>query len=218
MKRSDPDIRRDVEAELQWDPSIDDRKIGVIVCDGIVTLTGEVTHLTGRWAAEDIVKRVSGVRAIANEVQVKLPLTRFRSDAEIAEAAANALRWNVATANSSITPIVNRGRVTLSGKVMWGFQKISAERCVRSLLGVQHVANDIVVASSVKAADIKERIEEVLKRISLHEAEKIHVQVIDSTITLSGQVRSWQERSDAIAAAWIVPGVGQVKNRLEVRQ
>ncbi len=177
-----------------------------------------MTHLTGRWAAEEIVKRVSGVRAIANEIQVKLPSTGVRSDTEIAEAAANALRWNVATANSSITPIVSQGCVTLSGKVMWGFQKMSAERCVRCLLGVRHVTNDIVVASSVKAADIKERIEEVLKRISLHEAEKIHVQVNNSTITLSGQVRSWQEQSDAIAAAWIVPGVGQVKNRLEVRQ
>lgn len=218
MKRSDTDIRRDVEAELQWDPSIDDRKIGVIVSDGIVTLTGEVPQLTGRWAAEDIVKRVRGVHAIANEVQVKLPLKRLRLDAELAKAAAHALRWNVATANSSITPIVSQSCVTLSGKVMWGFQKMSAERCVRSLLGVQHVTNDIVVASSVKAADIKERIEEVLKRISLHEAEKIHVQVNNSTITLSGQVRSWQEQSDAIAAAWIVPGVGQVKNRLEVRQ
>jgi hypothetical protein len=93
MKRSDTDIRRDVEAELQWDPSIDDRKIGVFVSDGVVTLTGEVTHLTGRWAAEDIAKRVSGVRAIATEIQVKPPLSEIRSDTDIAEAAANAPKY-----------------------------------------------------------------------------------------------------------------------------
>jgi osmotically-inducible protein OsmY len=217
MKRSDTDIRRDVEAELQWDPSIDDRNVGVIVSDGVVTLTGEVTHLTGRWAAEDIAKRVSCVRAIANEIQVKLPLSGIRSDTEIAEAAANALRWNVATATSPITPIVNNGCVTLSGKVMWGFQKHAAERSVRVLLGVQHVTNDITVASRIKVADVKHHIEEALKRLALHEAKQIHVQVEDSTITLSGQVHSWQEQSDAIAAAWMIPGVGHVVNRLEVR-
>lgn len=112
MNRSDTDIRRDVEAELQWDPSIDDPKIVVTVSDGIVTLTGEVRHLTGRWAAEDIAKRVSGVRAIANEIQVSIPLSGIRSDTEIAEAAPNARQWNVATATSSITPIVNEGCVT----------------------------------------------------------------------------------------------------------
>jgi osmotically-inducible protein OsmY len=217
MKRSDTDIRRDVEAELQWDPSIDDRNVGVIVSDGVVTLTGEVTHLTGRWAAEDIAKRGCGVRAIANEIQVKLPLSGIRSDTEIAEAAANALRWNVATATSPITPIVNNGCVTLSGKVMWGFQKHAAERSVRVLLGVQHVTNDITVASRIKVPDVKQHIEEALKRLALHEAKQIHVQVEDSTITLSGQVHSWQEQSDAIAAAWMIPGVGHVVNRLQVR-
>jgi osmotically-inducible protein OsmY len=166
MKRSDTDIRRDVEAELQWDPSIDDRQIGVMVSEGIVTLRGEVTHLMGRWAAEDIAKRVSGVRAIANEIQVKIPLSGIRSDTEIAEAAVNTLRWNMATASSSITPIVQEGCVTLIGKVMWGFQKQAAERSVRALSGVRHVTNEIVVASSVTVADVKHRMEEALQRIT----------------------------------------------------
>jgi osmotically-inducible protein OsmY len=217
MKRSDTDIRRDVEAELQWDPSIDDLKIGVIVSDGVVTLTGEVTHLTGRWTAEEIAKRVSGVRAIANEIQVTLPLSGIRSDTEIAEAAANALSWNVATATSSITPIVDQGWVTLSGKVMWGFQKHAAERLVRALSGVRHVTNDIIVTSNIKMADVKHRIEEALKRLALQDADRIHVQVDNSTITLSGQVHSWQEQSDAVAAVWTIPGVGRVENRLEMR-
>jgi osmotically-inducible protein OsmY len=216
--RCDTDIRRDVEAELQWDPSIDDRKIGIIVNDGIVTLTGEVTHLTGRWAAEEIAKRVSGVRAIANEIQVKIPWSGIRSDTEIAEAAADALRWNVATATSSITPIVNEGCVTLSGKVMWGFQKHAAEYSVRPLLGVRHVTNDIMVTSSIKVADVKQDIEEALKRLALREAKEIHVKVDDATITLSGQVHSWQEQSDVVAAAWAIAGIEHVENRLQVRQ
>lgn len=216
MQRSDTDIRRDVEAELQWDPSIDDRKIGVIVNDGIVTMTGEVTHLSGRSAAENIAKRVSGVRAIANEILVNIPLSGIRPDTEIAEAAANALRWNVYTATSCITPIVSEGCVTLGGKVMWGYQKHGAERSVRPLLGVRHVTNEIMVASSIKVADIKQLIEEALKRLALHEAKEIHVNVDDATVTLDGQVHSWQEQSDVVAAAWAIAGVRHVDNRLEV--
>jgi osmotically-inducible protein OsmY len=172
MKRSDTDIRRDVEAELQWDPSIDDRQIGVLVSEGVVTLTGEVTHLAGRWAAEDILKRVSGVRAIANEIQVTNPLSAIRSDTEIAEAALNTLRSNVATASSSITPIVQEGCVILSGKVTWEFQKQAAERSVRALLGVRHVTNEIVIASSSTVADVKHRMEEALQRLVRHEVRQ----------------------------------------------
>ncbi len=163
MRRPDIDIRRDVEAELQWDPRIDDRKISVSATDGIVTLTGETAHFAGRHVAEEIAKRVNGVRAIANDIQVKIPLSGVRSDTEIAAAAAKALRWNVATANSSITPIVKEGRVTLSGRVMWGFQKDAAERCVRTLSGVRDVSNDIMVASSVVLSEVKHRIQEALE-------------------------------------------------------
>jgi len=130
--KADADIRRDVETELRWDPSIDDRSIGVIVHDGVVTLTGEVSHYSARWVAEDVAKRVSGVRAIANEIQVKLPLSGVRNDTEIAEAAANALRWHVATTSMQIKPVVKDGWVTLSGEVQWGFQKTAAEHAVRN--------------------------------------------------------------------------------------
>jgi osmotically-inducible protein OsmY len=216
MKRTDLDIRRDVESELQWDPSIEDRRIGVIVSDGIVTLTGEVTHMTSRWAAEDIAKRVSGVRAIVNEIQVKIPLSGIRSDRDIAEACANALRWNVATATSAITPIVNRGCVNLSGTATWGFQKQAAEHVVRQLLGVRHVSNNIVVCSAIKLANVKRSIEQALQRYARHEAKAIHVEIEDATIILTGQVHSWQEQSDAVAAAWAAPGVAHVEDRLAV--
>lgn len=176
-----------------------------------------MTHLTGRWTAEEIAKRVSGVRAIANEIQVTPPLSGIRSDTEIAEAAANALSWNVATAASSITPIVNQGWVTLSGKVTWGFQKHAAERLVRTLAGVRHVRSDIIVACNTKMTDFKHRIEEALKCLALHETQWIHVQVDDSTITLSGQEHSLQARSNALEVVSMIPGVEHVENRLDVR-
>ncbi len=212
--KSDMEIRCDVEAELQWDPSVDDQKIGVIVHDGVVTLTGEAVHYTGRWAAEDVAKRIKGVRAIANEIQVKLPVAGIRSDTEIAEAAANALRWNVVTSMTSVTPIVHDGWITLSGKASWGYQKASAENCVNHLQGVKGVTNNIVVESAVKAVEVKQKIEEAFKRHAILDASDVQVKVHNSTVTLKGHVRTWQERDDAVRAAWAAPGVGNVENQL----
>jgi len=212
--KTDAEIRRDVESELQWDPSVDERKIGVIVHEGVVTLTGEASHYSGRWAAEDIAKRVGGVRAIANEIQVKISVTGMRHDTDIAEAAANALRWHVATVSSQIKPVVKDGWVTLSGKVQWGFQKTAAEIAVRNLMGVKGVSNDLVVASPIKAADVKQKIEEAFKRHAILDASGIEVKVDNSTVTLQGHVQTWQEREDAARAAWAAPGVVNVENRL----
>ncbi len=215
--KTDAEIRRDVETELQWDLSIDDRKIGVAVDDGVVTLMGEVPHYSARWAAEDITKRVGGVRAIANEIQVKIPATGMRSDTDLAEAAANALRWHVSTCSSQIKPIVKDGWISLSGQVQWGFQKTSAENVVRNLLGVKGVSNDIHVASAVKAADVKQKIEEAFKRHAMLEASGIEVKVDSSKVILKGHVHTWQEREDAARAAWSAPGVINVENQLALQ-
>jgi osmotically-inducible protein OsmY len=216
--KTDAEIRRDVESELKWDPSLDDRLIGVIVHEGIVTLTGEVSHYSGRWTAEDIAKRVGGVRAIANEIQVKIPLTGMRSDTDIAEAAANQLRWQVATFSAQIKPVVKDGWISLSGKVEWGFQKAAAENAVRNLLGVKGVSNDILVATSIKPEDVKQKIVDAFKRHALLEARGIEVKVNSSTVTLQGHVQTWQEREDAARAAWAAPGVANVENRLSLQQ
>lgn len=212
--KTDAEIRRDVESEMQWDPSIDDSTIGVIVRDGVVTLTGEVGHFGGKWAAEDVAKRVKGVRAIANEIQVKIQGAGMRSDTDIAEAAANALRWNVCTGTSQIQPVVKDGYVTLSGQVQWGFQKTSAENAVRNLMGVKGIINDITVTTAIKAAEVKQKIQDAFKRHAIQDTNDIEVKVLNSTVTLKGHVRTWQEREDAVLAAWAAPGVGNVENQL----
>jgi osmotically-inducible protein OsmY len=215
--KTDADIRRDVELELQWDPSVDDKHIGVIVNDGIVTLAGEVPHYSGRWAAEDVAKRVIGVRAIANELKVSMPLTGVRTDTDIAEAAANAMRWNVAISDTQIKPVVQDGWITLSGKVSFGFQRTSAENAVRYLMGVKGVTNNIVVTSAIKAGDVKQKIEDAFKRQAVLDAEHIEVKVDRSTVTLKGHVHTWQEHDDAARAAWGAPGVANVENRLTIQ-
>ena len=215
--KTDADIRRDVESKLQWDPSVDNKQIGVIVNDGVLTLTGEVCHFAGKWAAEDITKRVSGVRAIANEIHVKIPLSGARSDTDIAEAAANALRWHVATGSAQVKPVVIDGWVTLSGTVPLGYQRTAAESAMRNLMGVKGVINDITVTSAIKVADVKQKIEDAFKRHALLDAKDIEVKVNSSTVTLQGHVHTWQEHADAAHAAWAAPGVANVENRLVIQ-
>ncbi|MGO9947782.1 MAG: BON domain-containing protein [Steroidobacteraceae bacterium] len=215
--KTDIEIRGDVETELQWDPSVDEKKIGVIVSDGVVTLTGEVSHFAEKWAAEDVAKRIGHVRAIANEIQVKIPLAGVRSDTDIAEAAANALRWHVATAGYEIKPVVANGWVALTGKVQWGFQKNAAHTAVAHLLGVKGVTNDIMINATVNAGEVKQKIEKAFKRQAFLDSNDIQVKVDRATVTLEGHVHTWQEHEDAARAAWAAPGVGKVENRLSIQ-
>jgi osmotically-inducible protein OsmY len=151
MHRDDFEIRRDLECELQWDPCIDDKRIGVIVNHGVVTLTGESEHLAARCAAQEIAKRVAGVRAIANEIKDKL--SGVRSDTEIALAAANSLRRHVATCNAHIMPVVQDGWITLKGHVPFAFQKDAAGYVLRHLIGVKMLINDLTVRGMVSASE-----------------------------------------------------------------
>jgi osmotically-inducible protein OsmY len=213
---ADTKLQHDVLAELEWDPSVDASQIGVTAKDGVVTLTGVVSSFADKMAAERAAKRVYGVRAVANDIEVKLPGGAERSDTEIAAAAVNALKWDTSVPGEAITVTVRNGWITLEGEVEWFYQKDAAERAVRLLKGVKGVVNNIKVKSRVKPGDIKDKIEEAFKRNAEIDARRITVEAQDGKVILSGRVRSWAERDEAEQAAWSAPGVTAVENHITV--
>src|SRR5579864_5949634 len=215
--KTDANIRADVENELRWDPSLDEKGILIKVENGVVSLQGSVPHFSDRWTAEQVTKRVAGVRAIANDIQVKLPNTGGRLDSDIAAAAANALKWHFALESSGIQVIVKQGWITLSGHVSYGYQKSIAEDVVRQLIGAKGIFNDIEVRPDVKAKDVKQKIQSAFQRQASLDAKDIRVKVDDSAVILQGTVHSWREKDDAAIAAWAAPGVTKVENKLQVQ-
>lgn len=213
--KSDMELRRDVEQELEWEPSIDARRIGVTVADGIVTLTGVVGSYSEKWKAERVVERLAGVKGIANDIVVEP--TAQRSDTDIAKAAVDALKWNVLVPSDRVKVKVDNGWVRLTGEVNWDYQRRAAERAVRDLPGVKGITNLIAVVPSVAPEQVKKKIEEALTREALLDAKGIEVDVSGSRVTLRGTVRSWAERREAEMAAWAAPGVSEVRNEISVR-
>jgi osmotically-inducible protein OsmY len=214
--KTDLQLQQDVSEELRWDPSLDEKEIAIAVKDGVVTLRGVVDSYAAKVAAGRAAERVSGVRALADELAVRLPGEHTRSDTEIAHAVANALGWDVVVPRDHITAAVESGWVTLRGEVNWQYQRAAAERAVRYLTGVKGVSNLITIAPLASSQDIKSRIENALKRSAELDAGRITVEAMDSKVTLKGTVRSWVERRDAERAAWAAPGVKEVDDRLTV--
>lgn len=212
--KSDNELRHDVERELEWEPSVDERRIGVSVIEGIVTLTGEVGSYAEKWRAERAVERVEDVRGVANELTVK-PITE-RTDTDIARAAADALKWNVLVPSDKVKVEVSNGWLTLRGELNWDYQRRAAEKAVRDLPGVRGISNLIVVSPRVEPTDIKRKLEETFQREALVDAQHITVQVEGGEVTLRGSVRSWVERHEAEKAAWAAPGVRSVRNLITV--
>jgi osmotically-inducible protein OsmY len=214
MKNAE-DLRQDVIDELTWDRSLDTPGIGVAVHDDAVTLTGHVRSYAERRAAEKAAKRVRGVIAVANELEVRLPSSLVRDDTDIATAAASALKWS-ALVPSTVSATVESGWVMLDGEVDWAYQRRSAEIAVRDLAGVRGVANQIRVKPRAVPKDVIDRIKSAFHRSAQIDADHISVAVSGGSVTLSGNVRSWSERAEAEHAARAAAGVTEVVNKLHV--
>ena len=214
--KTDADLKRDVTAELAWDPAVKSTAIGVAVKDGVVTLTGHLETFAEKHAAARALRRVAGVKAIALELDVKLAPDHRRSDTDIATSAEQALRWNTLVPVDAIRLTVDHGWITLQGEVEWDYQRRSVEKAIRPLMGVVGISNEITLRTRPHADRLAQKIEDALTRQALREAKRVKVEVDGSTVTLRGAVHSWQERDAAQGVAWSAPGVGNVVNELTV--
>lgn len=212
--KTDTQIKMDIEDELDWDPAVTSTDIGVIVKDGVVTLTGHLSSLVEKLAAEQAAQRVAGVKAVAVEMDVHISSDHVRGDTDIAAAANHALQWNVSVPNSKVHVKVENGWVSLGGAVDWDYQRSAAQKAVQNLVGVVGVNNQIAVKPRISPVDIQRGIEGALTRHAEREARHMQVLVEGSCVTLKGKVHSLAERQAAQGAAWSAPGVSGVINEL----
>lgn len=215
--KSDSQIQTDVIQELQWDSRVSHEHIGVAVTDGVVSLSGTVPSYIEKSAAERAAQRVSGVKAVIEKIEVKLPGSHERDDQDIAAAILHQFQWHVEIPDKLIKISVENGWVKLTGEVEWNYQRNAAEKSVRSLTGIKGVSNNIVLKTrEVKADVVRKKIEDALKREAILEAKKINVSIDGGTVTLSGKVHSFSEMNDAKLAAWSASGVTKIENKLHV--
>ena len=213
---SGKELQRRVLDELDWEPSVNAAHIGVAVTDGVVTLSGSVDTYTEKVTAEQAAKRLRGVKAVANDLEVRPPFPAQLNDTEIAQAVVRALEWHVSVPHERIKARVTNGMVALEGSVDSWYQRQEAEAAARGLKGVKGIANLITIQPALKAADVKTRIESAFRRSAEIDANRIQVETTDGTVTLRGHVRSWTERQEAERAAWAAPGVVEVDDELKV--
>jgi osmotically-inducible protein OsmY len=213
---SDLRLRSNVLDELEFEPTVNAAHIGVSVNCGVVTLTGFVASYAEKAAAERAARRVKGVTAIAQEIEVRLPSHAKRADDEIAACAVEILKWQAGGPADRIDIKVEKGVVTLTGEVDWQFQKTEAAYIVHKLTGIIDVVNQIRVATRIGASEIKEKIEKALQRSAALDASRITVQTEGGRVVLTGEVQAWYERDLAESAAWSAPGIREVENRLTV--
>ena len=216
MFHSDTDIQRDVISEFKWEPSLKDDDIGVAVRDGVVTLAGFVDSYSDKWKAESVASKVRGVKAMANDLEVKIPSSSQRADPDIARTAIDALKWNIAVPPDRIKVKVEKGWIALEGNVDWFYQKEAAGRAVRYLTGVKGVSNLVMVKPVPAPSDVKQRIKDALQRGAQFDADRINVEISGNKTILKGTVRSHAEYRAAERAARNAQGITEVENKLTV--
>lgn len=214
--KTDSQVQQDVHTELKWEPAVDATRIGVEVTDGIVTLAGHVDSYAEKWAAERAAQRVAGVSGLAVEIEVRLPGTSRREDADIARSAENVLAWSSFLPSDCVKVMVEDGWVTLTGQVAWDFERRGAASSIRQLLGVTGVSDQITLKPKEVTSVVKADIEAAIRRRVHQDAQMIFVDVKGTEVTLSGTSHSWSARDLASDAAWSAPGVRQVVDNIVV--
>lgn len=213
---TDVELRQTVSDALEFEPSINAAHVGVAAKDGVVTLSGHVATYAEKLKAEEVVMGVRGVKAIAEEIEVRPAGTHATADDEIARRVLEVLRWNTTVPDDRVKVTVQNGWVTLTGSVEWNYQRESASRALQGLAGVRGVANTIRIAPKASPADLRNRIEQALKRQAELDALGIAVELADGSVTLRGKVHSLSERRVAEQAVWAAPGVREVRDNLSV--
>lgn len=214
--KSDDQIQKDVMDQLKWEPFLKASEVGVAVRNGIVTLSGQVDSYYKKLSAEAAAKKVSGVKAIAEDIQIGVSPLYARTDTEIAEAILNALKWHTAVQDEKVKIRVENGHVTLQGEVDWDFQRTNVRKAIESLAGVKSITSLITVKPKVTSAGIQQKIESAFQRAASINSRKIKVDVVGSKVILSGRVASLAEKEDAETSVWNADGVMQVENNLDI--
>jgi len=214
--KTDLEIQQDVMNELKWQPFLKSASIGVAVKNGIVTLSGTVDNYSQKIEAEKAAKKLAGVKAIADGIQIGVSPSYKKSDAEIAESVMSALKWHAAVPEENVKVKVENGVVTMEGEVEWEFQRNSAKKAIENLLGVRNVINLINVKPGITAFDVKTKIEQALHRTATVEAKRISIEVKEDKVVLNGTVKTFAEKDDVEGAAWCAPGVSRVISHIAV--
>lgn len=214
--KTDEEIQRHVMEELSWQPSIRSTEIGVAVKNGVVTLSGLVDTYLEKKTAEKVALKVDGVRGVAENIEINIGFNHKKTDSELAQAALNALKWNVLVPDDKIKVKVENGWVTTEGTVEWAYEQHAVRDAVAAITGVKGISNLVKITPKVNTDDVKKKIMAAFERSATIDASKIHIENIGSKVTLTGIVRSYAERHDAESAAWNAPGVTMVENNLNV--